>query len=52
MGFPGSVYDSSPAGLVSDRALETAAPAIVLTVFDSDYAFAAAADCVGAGGAA
>jgi hypothetical protein len=44
IGFLGPVDDTSPKDLANDLALETTAPAIALSVFDSDYAFATAAD--------
>lgn len=44
IGFLGPVDDTSPDDLANDLALETAAPAIALSVFDSDCAFATAAD--------
>jgi hypothetical protein len=47
IGFLGPVDDSSPEDLANDLALETAAPAIALSVFDSDCAFATAADPAG-----
>jgi len=43
IGFLGPIDDTSPGGLANDLALETAAPAIALSVFDSDCAFATAA---------
>lgn len=48
IGFLGPVDDTSPDDLANDLALETAAPAIALSVFDSDCAFATAADPSGA----
>lgn len=49
IGFLGPVEDTSPEDLANELALETAAPAIALSVFDSDCAFATAADpCGGA----
>jgi len=48
IGFLGPVDDTSPDALAADLALETAAPAIALSVFDSDCAFATAADPAGA----
>ena len=47
IGFLGPVDDASPDDLANDLALETAAPAIALSVFDSDCAFATAADPTG-----
>jgi hypothetical protein len=44
IGFLGPVDDSSEGDLAADLALETAAPAIALSVFDSDCAWATAAD--------
>jgi hypothetical protein len=44
IGFLGPVDDTSPDDLAKDLALETATPAIALSVFDSDCAFATAAD--------
>jgi len=44
IGFLGPVDDTSPDELANELALETAAPAIALSVFDSDCAFATAAD--------
>ncbi|MFD2767546.1 hypothetical protein [Micromonospora eburnea] len=44
IGFLGPVDDTSPDDLAKDLALERAAPAIALSVFDSDCAFATAAD--------
>lgn len=44
IGFLGPVDDTSPDDLANDLALETAGPAIALSVFDSDCAFATAAD--------
>lgn len=43
IGFLGPLDDVSPAELAVDLALETASPALALSVFDSDCAFAAAA---------
>lgn len=43
IGFLGPVDDTSPDDLANDLARETAAPAIALSVFDSDCAFATAA---------
>ncbi|MEU2663820.1 hypothetical protein [Micromonospora sp. NBC_01740] len=47
IGFLGPVDDTSPDDLANDLALETTAPAIALSVFDSDCAFATAADPAG-----
>jgi hypothetical protein len=47
IGFLGPVDDISPEDLAKDLARETASPAIALSVFDSDCAFAAAADPCG-----
>ncbi|GAA1388572.1 hypothetical protein [Catellatospora chokoriensis] len=44
IGFLGPVDDTAPGDLANDLALETAAPAIALSVFDSGCAFATAAD--------
>ncbi|MET8150199.1 hypothetical protein ACIBSW_24100 [Actinoplanes sp. NPDC049668] len=44
IGFLGEVDDTSEDDLAADLALETAAPAIALSVFDSDCAWATAAD--------
>ncbi|BCB78287.1 hypothetical protein GCM10022251_31190 [Phytohabitans flavus] len=44
IGFLGPVDDTSPDDLATALALETAVPAIALSVFDSDCAFATAAD--------
>jgi hypothetical protein len=45
IGFLGLIdEDISPTALASELALETAAPAIALSVFDSDCAYATAAD--------
>jgi hypothetical protein len=44
IGFLGPVDDTSPDDLANDLALETTAPSIALSVFDSDCAFATAAD--------
>jgi hypothetical protein len=44
IGFLGPIDDTSPDTLANDLALETGAPAIALSVFDSDCAFATAAD--------
>lgn len=44
IGFLGPVDDTSHDDLAADLALETAAPAIALSVFDSDCAWATAAD--------
>ncbi|GAA1819665.1 hypothetical protein GCM10009682_45260 [Luedemannella flava] len=44
IGFLGPVDDPSPDGLANALALETNAPAIALSVVDSDCAFATAAD--------
>ncbi|MEU7994080.1 hypothetical protein AB0B83_01890 [Micromonospora sp. NPDC049060] len=44
IGLLGPVDDASPDDLVNDLARETTAPAIALSVFDSDCAFATAAD--------
>lgn len=47
VGFLGPVDDTTPRRLALDLALETGAPAITLDVFDSDCAFATAADPAG-----
>ncbi|MET3423534.1 hypothetical protein BJ973_002746 [Actinoplanes tereljensis] len=47
IGFLGPVDDTSPEDLANDLALETVAPAIALLVFDSDCAWATAADPAG-----
>ncbi|WP_203717624.1 hypothetical protein [Asanoa siamensis] len=47
IGFLGPVDDTSLDGLAKDLALETSAPAIALSVLDSDCAFATAADPTG-----
>lgn len=47
IGFLGPIDDTSPDELAHDLARETAAPAIALSVFDSDCAFATAADTSG-----
>ncbi|MFC4068278.1 hypothetical protein [Actinoplanes subglobosus] len=44
IGFLGPIDDTSPDALAGELALETAAPAIALSVFDSDCAFATAVD--------
>jgi len=44
IGFLGPVDDTSPDDLANNLALETAAPAIALSVFDSDCALATAAN--------
>ncbi|MDT0530584.1 hypothetical protein RM555_16445 [Micromonospora sp. DSM 115977] len=47
IGFLRPVDGTSPDDLATDLTLETTAPAIVLSVFDSDCAFATAADPAG-----
>ncbi|MEV6965193.1 hypothetical protein AB0M47_08735 [Hamadaea sp. NPDC051192] len=47
IGFLGPIDDTSLNRLANHLALETAAPAIALSVFDSDCAFATAADTSG-----
>jgi hypothetical protein len=47
VGFLGPIDDTSPGALATALASETTAPAIALSVFDSDCAFAMAADPAG-----
>lgn len=47
VGFLGPIDDTSPGALATALASETTAPAIALSVFDSDCAFAMAADPTG-----